>query len=235
MHFVYVDDSKDQKLACFSALLLPADNWRASLDRLLSVRQAMQASDGTYVRKEMHATEWNAGKGRIAPHFVSKQRRASLFDYFLAGIAMVPGAQLINAAVPVAEETRAFEWLLNRLNVNMSKAGSTAVVFSDEGKSYDAMLRRMRRFNYIPSRFGAWEPGKLSKNIVADRILEDIVYRDSAKSLFIQAADACAYALLRHQNPVASKTALGLHKSFEILEPICVKPANHRDPLGIIR
>jgi hypothetical protein len=97
------------------------------------------------------------------------------------------------------------------------------------------MRRRLRRFNYIPSRLGKWDTGASSKNIVLDRVLEDIVYRDSAKSLMIQAADCCAYALLRHQNPIPSKTVYGLDKSFTILDRILVKAANHRDPLGIIR
>lgn len=98
------------------------------------------------------------------------------------------------------------------------------------------MLRKMRRFNPIPSQFGDWGDGKGSAmNLTLSRILEDIVYRDSAKSLFIQAADCCSWALLRNQNPLASKTAFGLDKSFLILEPILVKSAYRKDPMGIIR
>jgi hypothetical protein len=233
MHFVYVDDSKDSQLACYSALILPTDKWHDCLGALLAIRQAMKQSDGIYVRKELHATDWNAGKGWIAPTPITKQRRAALFDYWVAGITMLPGAQLINAAVPPADEARAFEWMLNRINVNMSKAGSQAVIFSDEGKNYDGLLRRMRRFNYIPSRLGKWGDGAASKNITVSRLLEDLVYRDSGRSLFIQAADACAFSLLRFLNPVPSKTALGLDKTFRTLEPILVKVANHRDPLGL--
>lgn len=195
----------------------------------------MKASAGIYTRKELHATDWNGGKGRIAPTFISKPHRANLFNFFLAGIALIPGAQLINAAVPPTDENRAFEWMLNRINVNMTKAGSQALIFCDQGKSFDSMLRRLRKFNYIPSRRGVWETGGFSKNITLDRILEDIVYRDSARSLMIQAADSCAYALLRHENPIPSKTAYGLDQSFKILDRILVKAANGRDALGIIR
>jgi hypothetical protein len=138
MHLAYIDDSKDNRFACFSALLIPADRWRESLDHLLGVRSMMKVSHGIYTRKEIHATDWNGGKGRIAPNFVNKATRAVLFDFFLAGIAMVPSAQLINAAVPPSEENRAFEWMLNRINVNMTKAGSRAVIFCDQGKSFDA-------------------------------------------------------------------------------------------------
>lgn len=235
MHFVYIDDSKDNNFACFSALLIPADRWRECLDHLLAVRALMNKSDGIYIRKEIHATDWNGGKGKIAPHLINKQRRAQLFDFFLTGVAMMPGAQVINGAAALHNEDRTFERLLNRINVNMTRAGSEALIFCDEGKSFDAMLRRMRRFNYIPSKHGGWSGGKQAKNITLDRILEDIVYRNSAKSMMIQAADCCGYALLRHESPVPSKTALGLHRSFRILDPIMVLAANGKDALGIIR
>jgi hypothetical protein len=142
MHFVYIDDSKDWRIACFSALLIPADRWADCLDWLIGLRRDLKASDGIHIRKEIHATDWVGGKGRIGVNFVDKTRRAALFNWLLSGITMMPDAQLINPAVPLAEEDRAFERLLNRINVNMRKAGSTAVIFADQGKNYDGMLRR---------------------------------------------------------------------------------------------
>lgn len=195
----------------------------------------MNRSDGIYMRKEIHATDWNGGKGKIANHLIDKTTRAALFDYWLAGIANIPSAQLINAAVDKKEEDRAFEWLLNRINVNMSKAGSRAVIFCDEGKNFDGLLRRMRKFNPISSQRGVWGDGAAFRNITLDRVLEDIIYRDSKRSILIQAADCCGYALLRHENPIESKTKFGLDQSFMILESIMVKAANGRDKLGIIR
>ena len=235
MHFVYIDDSGDDAMACFSAVIIPADQWRESLDHLLNIRRAMNASDGVYMKKELHSTDWLSGKGRLARQPISKPRRAALFNMFLGAIATVPSAQLINAAVPLAEKTRAFKWLLQRIQMNMRKSGSRCVIFCDAGKSYDALRRRMGIHNYIRSQFGDWGGGRPSINLPADRILEDIVYRDSARSIFIQAADACAYVLLRRERPLPSKTALGLDQSFFILEPIMVKQAFRRDPYGIIR
>lgn len=195
----------------------------------------MNRAEGIRMKSEMHSTDWLGGKGALARHPVTKPKRATLYEFFLAGIAMIPGAQLMNAAVPAAEQERAFEFLLNRINVNMRVAGSSAVIFCDEGKSYDSIRRKLGVFNYIPSQLGGWAPGEVSKNIPVDRILEDIVYRDSARSIFIQAADACAYALLRRERPIPAKTALGLDRSFFILERIMVKQAFRRDPHGIIR
>lgn len=235
MHFTYIDDSGDGAIACFSALIVPADQWRSSLDHLLGVRRLMRVSDGIRVAVEMHATDWNGGKGAIARRPVSKERRAQLYNFFLSGISLIPGAQLINAAVPIKQKERAFERLLNRIQSNMRTAGSETIIFCDQGKSYDAMRRRLGIYNYIPSRQGVWSDGALARNIPIDRIIEDLVYRDSKSSIFIQAADACAYALLRRERPVASKSRLGLDRSFYILERIMVKRAFGADPYGIIR
>jgi hypothetical protein len=237
MHFVYIDDSGNSNVSCFSALLIPADTWRSSLSFLMGSRKAMRSSDGVYIAKELHSTDWNAGKGRVAKHPVSKETRVSLFNFFLSSIAMLPGIQIINACVSLKEKDRAFQYLLQRIENNMSRAGSSCVIFSDEGKSYDAIRRRMSHFNYIPSQFGDWGDGQNAKNLKSSRILEDLVYRDSAKSIFIQAADACAYALLRSEQSLPSKDKLGLHKSFSILEGVLVKQAFAKDhrKLGIIR
>lgn len=174
MHFVYIDDSGDGDIACFSALIIPADQWRCCLNHLLGVRQHMRQSDGVFLQTELHSTDWNAGKGRVSDHPIRKDRRAQLFNFFLSGIALVPSAQLINAAVPRGEKDRAFEYLLNRIQRNMERAGSQCVIFCDEGKSYDSLRRRMGVHNYIPSRRGNWGDGNISKNIPTDRILEDI-------------------------------------------------------------
>jgi len=235
MHFVYIDDSGDGTIACFSALIIPADGWRTSLDHLLDLRRSMRESDGVRMKVEMHATDWNGGKGKLARTPISKVRRAQLFDMFLSGISNLPSAQLINTAVSANQQSRGFGYLLTRIHKNMEVAGSQAIIFCDEGKNYDSLRRKQGKINFIPSSVGLWPGGKTAKNIPIDRVLEDIVYRDSARSIFIQAADACAYALLRRERPIPSKTQYGLDKSFFILEPIMVKQAYSKDQYGIIR
>ena len=53
-----------------------------------------------------------------------------------------------------------------------------------------------------------------------DRILEDPFFKQSDQSYFIQLSDFCAYALLRQERPVESKTRYGLDQAFNLLEPI---------------
>jgi hypothetical protein len=230
-----MDDSAEDRWVYYSALAIPVDQWRDCLDHLTGMRRQLWASDKVYIRKELHATELVSGHGRYSPVFFPKGARVRVYEYVLSCIVRMPGVQLFNGASHKSNEDTLFEYLVNRINVNMVKASSHAILISDEGKNYDWMLRRMRHFNYIPSKYGAWGPGQAAKNIPVSRIVEDLVYRDSKRSSFVQMADMCAYALLRRERPLASKNKYGLDKSFYNLEPIMVKQANGKDPYGIVR
>ncbi|HLG90337.1 MAG TPA: DUF3800 domain-containing protein [Alphaproteobacteria bacterium] len=237
MHLVYIDDSKDDKYLCFSALCIPAKFWQAALTHLVDMRRQMKACDGIYTSIELHATDWIGGRGNVAPFPVYKGTRARLFDFALSCYTRLPGVQLFNAFGMRADEDVLFERLLNRIHVNMTKAGSQAFIICDEGKTYDRILRKQRRHNYIPSRFGDWGGGQEAKNIPVHTVIEDINYRRSDRSYFVQAADFCAFSLLRHESPTAATIKYRLHRSFWILEPIMVKQAYANDPLkaGVIR
>ncbi|KAA2241130.1 hypothetical protein F0L46_04855 [Salinarimonas soli] len=154
--------------------------------------------------------------------------RARLFDFTLTGITRIPGVQIFNGYAHKKKEEKLFEYLMNRIQKNMENAGSQALIFSDEGKSYDSMLRKLRRVNYIPSRYGA------PRNVPLTRIVEDIVYKKSEASYFIQAADLAAFSLLRFKHPTEKLTKYGVDKSFLLLERAMVKDANRKDRFGIV-
>jgi hypothetical protein len=237
MHICYIDDSGDDKVRVFSALALPVDGWSVALNQFHDYRRALKKRDGIYVRVEFHATEFVSGRGRIAPTAIPKGARCRIFDETLIEITKLPGVHLFNAAAPKTEETRIFERMLNRINRTMVAWDSKCILVSDEGKDYTRLLRKMRVHNPIPSQFQIWPDGSPNKNIVLDRIIEDLFFRDSRRSYFIQMADFCAYALLRSENPLPSKNKYGLNKSFDLLTPICLPQCFAKDPrkLGIIR
>lgn len=237
MHLVYIDDSKDQKHVCFSALMLPAARWMEAFDHLIGMRRAMKASDDIFTRVELHATDWLGGRGRISASSVPKGARVRLFNYVLSSVTRLLGVDVFNAHGHSSQEEVLFSRLMQRIHNTVRYRGSHAIIISDNGKNYDSLLRRMRRFNHVPSAYGGWDSGSFTKNIPLDTILEDIVYRDSKRSLFIQAADFCAFSLLRFENPTAKATKYGFDKSFQILDPCLFKQAFKADPrkLGIIR
>lgn len=231
MHLVYIDDSKDEKTCCFSAIILPAALWVDALDHLLAFRRAIKASHGVYMQLEMHATDWLGGRGNVAPQTIVRSERAIIFREALQHIALLPDCRIINAHGRRSQELMLFERLCNRIQRNMQVRDSRAMLISDEGKNFDSLVRRLRRYNPIPGKFG----GTLARPL--DRIIEDVVYRDSKKSLFIQAADFCAFSLLRFESPTPKIEKLGLADSFLALDHVLEKRAFGGDPrkLGIIR
>ena len=237
MHLVYIDDSKDNQSVCFSGIMLPVDRWLEAFNLLVDMRRGMKKSHGIYTRLELHATDWLGGRGTVAPGTVVRGERAKLFDLVLENIAKLPDVCILNAHGPRAAEDELFKRLMQRIENTAKARKSHALVISDEGKNYDFLLRKMRRHNYIPSALGAWEDGSSSKNIPAEWVIEDIVYRDSQRSYFIQAADFCAFSLLRFENPTPKAIQMGFDKSFLRLEPVLLKIAFAADPrkLGIIR
>jgi hypothetical protein len=239
MYLVYIDDSQDQatRTYVFSAVVIIDTRWKEIFANIRQYRRQLKQTDGIFVTKELHAWKFVSGRGRIAPTVVSKGRRCQIFKDTLQLLARQQGLRVFNAVIQHHQE-RAFERLLNRVNRTMVAANSHALIICDEGKEadYTRLVRKMSVHNPIPSRYGMWQGTQRStKNIPLDRILEDPFFKDSKKSYFIQMADFCAYALLRRERPIPSKNVYGLDKAFQLLAPKCVKVANRKDPLGIIR
>lgn len=237
MHLVYVDDSKDEKSICFSAIMIPATKWLEAFDHLVAMRRSMKATHGIYTRLELHATDWLGGRGNVAPETVRRSERMALFNYVLDELVKLPNVDIFNAHGPRAKEETLFKYLVQRIQNTVAYRSDQALIISDEGKNYDHLLRKMRRINYIPSALGGWEDGATSKNMPATNVVEDIVYRDSRRSLFIQAADFCAFSLLRFESPTPKAVAMGFDQSFLRLDSALFKRAFAADPrkLGIIR
>ncbi len=237
-HLIYIDDSRDERLCAFSALAVPVEGWFETFQRVKEHRRDLKESDGIYPYKELHAWKFVSGRGQISDRRISKSRRCAIFKDALRLTASLPEAGLFNAVFPARQEERAFERLLNRINRTMMAWDSHAILICDEGKdeAYRRLARRMSVHNPIPSQLGHWEEtGGPTKNIPTDRIIEDPFFKDSRRSYFVQLTDFCAYALLRRENPLPSKTAYGLDSAFDLLSPILVRAASTRDPEGIIR
>jgi hypothetical protein len=87
----------------------------------------------------------------------------------------------------------------------------------------------LRHFNYVPSRLGP------ARNLPLVRIVEDPVFRDSAASLLIQAADLAAYLLYQSLAPNQYIRSKGGHHYFQRLSPVLCRKASPSDPDGIVR
>ncbi len=238
MHLIYIDDSRDEELCVFSALAIPIDQWHPSFQMIRDFRRVLKRSYGIYVYKELHAWKFVSGRGRPSDRIITKEQRVTIFNRALEVIVKLPCARLFNAVFPRDQDERAFEWMLNRINRTLQAWGSHAVLVCDRGKevAYTRLVRKMYFFNPIPSQYGVWQDtGEPWRNIPLDRIVEDPFFKDSEQSYFVQMVDFSAYALLRRERPIPSKTRYGLNTSFNTLAPILVREASGNDPEGIIR
>jgi len=216
VHFVYMDDSGDENVRAYSALAIADTDWKDIFSQIKAYRRELKKQHGIFVTVEFHATEFVGGRGRIAQGVVFKGTRCRIFRETLSFIV---------------------ERLMNRINTNMRKSGSNALIIHDHGKDYTSLVRRLCVYNPIQSMYGRWGDGRSHKNIPLDNILEDIMFRDSARSYFIQLVDFCAYALFRSEHPLPSKSKYKLDEAFQELHGICIPACFSGDPkkLGIIR
>jgi len=232
----YLDESKDNNsFYIYSALVVSAERWSGAFDAVKAFRRKLRQDYGIYIDKELHAWKFAAGKGRISDRVLSKAQRAEIFRECLEFIAQCKKFSVMSSVN--ANELYAFERLVNRLNRTAARKGQHIMLFCDEGQeaAFTKRIRKMRVYNPIPSRFGSWAGG--GGNIPLSQFVEDPVFKDSAASYFIQLVDFCAYALLRMERPIASRTALGYDTAYELLKPVSAKDPNPRDHkgMGIIR
>jgi hypothetical protein len=239
MWFVYIDESKhNNSLFVYTALILDSDQWNAAFEGIKQLRRDLRHQHGIYLRQELHAWKFAAGKGQVADRPILKPERADIFRRLLKFAANPQFFKVISSVN--ADEFYAFDRIINRINRTAEGHGQYAILICDEGQEvqFTRRLRRMRVHNPIPSNRGVWqETGQATKNITVSRILEDPFFKDSGDSYFVQLVDFYAYALLRSEREVPSRTALGYHQMYEILRPVVVQECNRRDPrkLGIIR
>lgn len=243
MHLIYIDESKHNLTAphkfIYTALVVEASIWRSAYEHIRTYRQKLRDDRGIFIKTELHAWKFIAGKGQIASRPIYKPERAEIFletIQFVADMGGLPEKVCMLNSIHTNEEW-AFERLINRLNRTMEAWNSEAILIFDEGEEvrFRKRIRKMKVFNPIPSQTGTWRNGLPYQNIPILRIIEDPMFKQSHESTFIQLVDFCAYALLRQECPLPSKTVLGIDQAFALLEPICFKRAARTDPMGIIR
>lgn len=234
MHLVYIDDSYERPTQTYAAVAVAASSWRASFGRLLNWRRELKRTDGIFVRKEFHATEFVAGRGNIGDRIVTKYRRSQIFREAFTVLNGMQGLKVFTSCRTTKPEW-AFERLVTRIHKTMEAWDSHAILIVDEGKEAEMtrLCRKMAVFNPVPVYTG---PRTLvTQNVATQRILEDPFFKDSSKSFFVQMADFVAYGLLRREQHLASKNKYGLHECFDLLTDVAVREASPKDAMGVIR
>lgn len=248
MDIIYLDESIEDTHFVYSALAIPEDSWLAIFGLTKDWRRELRERYGIRIARELHARELVSGKGKLGNKIVTKYHRTIIFKQglqLLANRGIDLDLYVTNVSLTRSPEeskrdfyTRALNRVINRIQRTLKEQRRYGILIFDEGKEITVrrMIRRMRAWNPIPSRFGAWENGSAYKNIRADRILEDPIFRRSCDSYFIQLVDFIAYALLKQDvEPTPRVRKYRLQNAFTILDPILNKLAAPRDPQGVVR
>jgi hypothetical protein len=173
-------------------------------------------------KSDPHLLAWDRMLNRIERTLLAQEERE------------IPLRKRLVELVPetVSEEDR------DKLKARLLDYHPKAIIIADEGRQREITraVRKMSRFNPIPSDRGGWPEGR-TKNIQVERIIEDPIFKKSEDSFFVQLADCAAFALLKRESiPTENVTKYGLHEFFDrTLTGVCWKPACRKDPLGIVR
>lgn len=252
MYLAYLDESFDDNHYVVSALLVPEERWNDAFEILKDFRKSIRDQYKIPLYKELHARELGAGRGCLRPYArnnrkkdLNRTERWDVYHRFMSVIGSLHTCDVkaINACIPMSKgyaESIAIDRVLNRIQRFCEEIDDFAVVIFDQGKDvfYRRVYRKMRAFNPIPSKYGAWEDGSSYKSIPVFRIIADPFFHESDKDYFIQAVDFIAFSLLKKEDPSPPKWAIDgkITTSFEhYLDPILLKKATSKDSLGILR
>jgi hypothetical protein len=180
----YYDESGDAgivgsptKYFVLSCVLVHEKQWLSTLDQLISMRRRMRELHKLPTRPEIKSTDIRRGRGPLLHLRWSPERRMQFYqnvmryqantltDLTIFAVAIEKGPAQVNGREP--RET-AWEFAIQR--VNRFCDDERAIFFPDEGHFpfIRRLLRRMRRFQNVPRRWGG---GSLS--VPTARIVED--------------------------------------------------------------
>ncbi len=236
---IYIDDSGFGK-ECFiwTGIYIPAPVLAMAEYSMQRWRRDLEHHYGIPPEYELHATKFANNRGRPSDKTIYASTRTKIFHQCLTLIAEIPESKLLNTCSTRDKSIIAFGRLLNRINRAAQAHSGRVKVFCDKGKEteLERIFNQLKAANHIPSRLGGWSGGAFTKNIPLDRIESEITFLDSRENHFIQAADFCAYAMLRWQaTNMPNRERYNLHEAYRIIEPIFERRAFRSDPHGIIR
>ncbi len=240
----YLDESYDSSTFTMVALLIPDHAWDAAFRRVRKARALLKTKYGIFTSKELHTTDFVAGRGRIAPKPIPKGLRAEIYRKYFEFIPTIPGIRIIGGCWPNERNQAdmyayAFGRIQDRLQKRSVVNDHQTIIVSDEGQEHEITraARRAHIFNPVGSKFSAWDDGSTWRNIPTDRIIEDPIFKPSHRSYFLQLADFVAFALLKRETAIPNERATkeGFDGLYESLLPVLATEASGADELGIVR
>lgn len=253
MYFMYVDESGDSGLLnspkrhfILTGLVVHETKWRGCLDRLIHFRRRMNSGFGLKLSEELHAYALVNSPGSLKR--IKRNDRLTIIRAFADELALIDDFRIINVVVDKQSKgqdydvfDKAWSALIQRFENTLNKGNfpepahpvEHGMIMPDrtDDKKLTQLLRKMRRYNPVPSSIG----GGGYRNLTIARVVEDPIFKDSQHSFFIQAADLAAYLLQQNLDPSSYMRKKSGKNYFYRLKPILFLPAAKKDPHGIVR
>jgi Protein of unknown function (DUF3800) len=123
VRFFYVDESYDKVKYCLSAITIRHSDWKECFDMVREHRVNLKKDYGIYLRKEIHARDLVAGRGKISDRVIGKWQRSRIFHGLLNLVASLPNVKLFNVCLNVANHADpqmvAWDRIINRIERTM--------------------------------------------------------------------------------------------------------------------
>ncbi len=252
MYLMYVDESGDPGIIgsrtdryILTGLVIHELRWRDALDELIEFRRSIRQDYKWKVRDELHAQAMV--NGRLSANAgVERNERFMILRRSLDWLASRSDIGIITIIVEKIGFENAgqvfeigWKYLIQRFENTLSHRNlpgpqnpeDRGIVIPDNtnGEELRLILRKMRRFNPVPSQFQA-----AARNLPIRSVVEDPVLRDSRHSYFIQMADICAYFAQQYFKPNKVVKKQGARNYYQRVEPAVIKKAAPGNPLGMV-
>jgi hypothetical protein len=249
---MYVDEGGDSGLPpasqttyfALSGVIVHELQWQEYIDSLIAFRRGIKKGFGLKMSEEFHAAAFINRPKKVVR--IKRHHRLLMIRLFADHLATLPNLNVINIVVderhkPPTYDVFAMAWraLIQRFENTISHRNfpgfanpdERGMIICDNTQSrLVTQLRKMRRFNMVPSQFGTG-----ARSLPLQYLVEDATFRDSAHAYFIQAADLCAFLLYQYFVPSAYIRRKAARKYLLRLQPVLCTIAASRDPLGIVR
>ena len=253
MYLMYVDESGDIGLPpssptryfVLSAIIIHELRWRDTISDLVKFRRHLKATKGLKIKEEIHCTNFINKPGPLVR--IPRNDRLDIIKQCIDWLNVQRDLRIFSVVIDKSGKQATYDvfenaWnaLLMRFENTLSyknfpgprKPDDTGMVLSDntDGGKLRTLIRRMRHFNMIPSRYGP-----ASRNLKLQYIIEDPVLRDSQFSLMHQMNDVVAYCAKQLYDPNSYVRKKGAGSFYKRLTNVSLQVVSTKNPYGIVQ
>lgn len=253
MFLMYVDESGDigtvgspTKYFILSAIVFHELKWTEILNDLIDFRRKLRNTKGLKLREEIHATHFVNRPGELRR--IKRNDRIDILKQCIDWLKNQPDVNVItivcNKQYKSKDEVFVKSWqaLIQRFEntiryrnfsgpLNENDKGIVIPDRTDE-RQLTQLVRRMRRYNPVPNIRKLYTNG--FRDMPLNYVVEDPVMRESKNSFLHQMVDVVSYCARQIYEPNKYMRKKGGHRFYRRLDPVLVKQASSRHPLGIV-